>query len=88
MSFYARRQLLCPRRSTNRDRVSLVNSLFPSFPSVPRRDQKIRIRYSPVLTDPPGMKLLNVPLGLLFNFHQFKLVDGISRLIRRGANNS
>ena len=26
------------------------------------------------------MKLLNVPLGLLFNFHDVKLVDGISRL--------
>jgi hypothetical protein len=32
------------------------------------------------------MKLLNVPLGLLFNFHEFKLVDGISRLILLGAN--
>jgi GxxExxY protein len=32
------------------------------------------------------MKLLNVPLGLLFNFHEFKLVDGISRLILPGAN--
>ena len=27
------------------------------------------------------MKLLNVSLGLLFNFHDVKLVDGISRLI-------
>jgi GxxExxY protein len=32
------------------------------------------------------MKLLNVPLGLLFNFHEVKLVDGISRLILPGAN--
>jgi GxxExxY protein len=32
------------------------------------------------------MKPLNVPLGLLFNFHEFKLVDGISRLILPGAN--
>jgi GxxExxY protein len=32
------------------------------------------------------MKLLNAPLGLLFNFHEFKLVDGISRLILPGAN--
>jgi len=32
------------------------------------------------------MKLLNVPLGLLFNFHDVKLVDGISRLVLPGAN--
>jgi GxxExxY protein len=32
------------------------------------------------------MKLLNVPLGLLFNFHEVKLVDGISRLVLPGAN--
>ena len=32
------------------------------------------------------MKLINVPLGLLFNFHEIKLVDGISRLILPGAN--
>ena len=34
------------------------------------------------------MKLLNVPLGLLFNFHEVKLVEGISRLILPGANHS
>ena len=34
-----------------------------------------------------SMKLLNVPLGLLFNHHEFKLADGISRLILPGANN-
>ncbi len=32
------------------------------------------------------MKLLNAPLGLLINFHEIKLVDGISRLILPGAN--
>jgi GxxExxY protein len=32
-------------------------------------------------------KLLNVPPGLSFNFHEFKLVDGISRLVRPNANN-
>jgi GxxExxY protein len=32
------------------------------------------------------MKLINIPLGLLFNFHEIKLVDGISRLILPGAN--
>ncbi|HJT32713.1 MAG TPA: GxxExxY protein [Pirellulales bacterium] len=32
------------------------------------------------------MKLLNVPLGLVLNFHEIKLVDGISRLILPGAN--
>ncbi len=32
------------------------------------------------------MKLLDVPIGLLINFHEVKLVDGISRLILPGAN--
>lgn len=31
------------------------------------------------------MKLLNVPLGLLINFHVSKLTDGVSRLILPGA---
>ena len=34
------------------------------------------------------MKILNVPLGLLFNFHEVTLVDGTSRLILPGANKS
>ena len=32
------------------------------------------------------MKLLNVPIGLIINFHEMKLVDGIVRMILRGAN--
>jgi GxxExxY protein len=32
------------------------------------------------------MKLLNVPVGLLFNFNEIRLVDGVHRLIRPGAN--
>ena len=32
------------------------------------------------------MKLLDVPLGLLLNFHEPKLVDGMSRLILQGAD--
>src|SRR5256885_1241105 len=32
------------------------------------------------------MKLLDVPLGLLMNFHEMKITDGISRLIRPDAN--
>ena len=32
------------------------------------------------------MKLLNIPLGLLINFHEIKVTDGISRLILPGAN--
>jgi GxxExxY protein len=31
------------------------------------------------------MKLLNIPLGLLMNFHSLKLVDGVSRLILKDA---
>src|SRR5438552_13525260 len=32
------------------------------------------------------MKLLNVPVGLLINFHEMRVTDGISRLILPGAN--
>jgi len=32
------------------------------------------------------MKLLNVPLGLLINFNESKLTDGVSRLALPGAN--
>ncbi len=32
------------------------------------------------------MKLLDVPLGLLINFHEMKVTDGISRLMLSGAN--
>jgi len=31
------------------------------------------------------MKLLNIPLGLLINFHEMKVTDGVSRLILPGA---
>lgn len=32
------------------------------------------------------MRLLDVPLGLVINFHESRLVDGVSRLILPGAN--
>src|SRR3989442_6563556 len=32
------------------------------------------------------MELMDVPLGLLINFHELKVADGISRLILPGAN--
>jgi len=32
------------------------------------------------------MKLLNVPVGLLINFHETKLVNGVHRLFLPGAN--
>jgi GxxExxY protein len=32
------------------------------------------------------MKLMDVPLGLLINFHEPRLADGVSRLILPGAN--
>jgi GxxExxY protein len=32
------------------------------------------------------MKLLDVPLGLLINFHEMKVIDGVHRLILSGAN--
>lgn len=32
------------------------------------------------------MKLLDVPVGLLVNFNEMRLIDGVSRLILPGAN--
>lgn len=32
------------------------------------------------------MKLLSVPLGLLINFHEVRVTDGVSRFILPGAN--
>ncbi len=32
------------------------------------------------------MKLLDIPIGILINFHETKLADGIHRLILPGAN--
>ena len=32
------------------------------------------------------MKLLNIPIGLVINFHEMKLTDGIARMILPGAN--
>ncbi len=32
------------------------------------------------------MKLLDVPVGLVINFHELKLTDGIARMILSGAN--
>jgi GxxExxY protein len=32
------------------------------------------------------MKMLNIPVGLLINFNQVKLVDGVHRLFLPGAN--
>jgi GxxExxY protein len=32
------------------------------------------------------MKLLDVPVGLLVNFHEMKVTEGVSRLILPGAN--
>ena len=32
------------------------------------------------------MKLLDIPLGLIINFHEVKLVDGVVRMILPGAN--
>jgi GxxExxY protein len=32
------------------------------------------------------MKLMDIPLGLIINFHELKLTDGIARMILPGAN--
>jgi len=32
------------------------------------------------------MKLMDVPLGLLINFHEMRLVDGVHRMVLQGAD--
>jgi len=32
------------------------------------------------------MKLLDLPLGLIINFHELKLANGLARMILPGAN--
>ena len=32
------------------------------------------------------MKLMDIPLGLLINFHEIRLSDGVSRLLLPGSN--
>ena len=32
------------------------------------------------------MKLLDIPLGLIINFHELKLTNGVVRMILPGAN--
>ena len=32
------------------------------------------------------MKVLNVPIGLIINFHELKLVDGIVRVVLAGTS--
>jgi hypothetical protein len=32
------------------------------------------------------MKLMDIPLGLLINFNEVRLVDGVSRLLLPGSN--
>jgi GxxExxY protein len=32
------------------------------------------------------MKLMDIPVGLLMNFHESRLVDGVSRLVLRDAD--
>ena len=32
------------------------------------------------------MKLLDIPLGLIINFHELKLIDGVVRMILPSAN--
>ena len=32
------------------------------------------------------MKLMDIPLGLLINFHEMRLADGVHRLVLRGAD--
>ena len=34
------------------------------------------------------MKLMDIPLGLVMNFHETRLVDGVSRMILRNADKS
>lgn len=55
-----------------------------------RDDTKlVRVEYKGLVFDEPlfsYMKLLDIPVGLLINFHEPVLKDGISRMILPGAD--
>ena len=40
----------------------------------------------PLYAKADAMKLLDIPIGLLINFHEVVLKNGITRLILPGAN--
>ena len=56
------------------------NCLFVEVKAV---DQILPIHKAQLLS---YMKLLDIPLGLIINFHALKLTEGVSRLILPGAN--
>jgi hypothetical protein len=60
-----------------------LRNTFVLLAGQPRRAHQLPIHKAQLLS---YMKLLNVPLGLLINFHEMKVTDGISRLILPGAN--
>ena len=41
--------------------------------------------FSPFASFPSYMNLLDIPLGLIVNFNELKLTDGVARLILPGA---
>ena len=66
-----------------------INSLFPlstlfSKACITKAVEKVLPIHKAQLLS--YMKLLDVPLGLIINFHSLKLTEGVSRLILPGAN--
>jgi hypothetical protein len=58
-------------------------SSLPSLPSVEERLEIAPIHKAQVIS---YMKLMDIPLGLLINFNEVRLVDGVSRLLLPGSN--
>jgi hypothetical protein len=65
------------------EKIDLKAPFFPGEHRVHPLFEKAKILNAQLLS---YMKLLNVPLGLLINFHEMKVTDGIRRLILPGAN--
>jgi len=59
--------------------------MHPLFPKASALTKTIRFCLS-TRRNLSYMKLLNVPIGLLINFHEMKVTEGVSRLILPGAN--
>ena len=68
------------REETLRFDLLIGKCLFAEVKAV---EEVLPIHKAPLLS---YMKLLDIPLGLIINFHALKLTEGVSRLILPGAN--
>ena len=65
-------------------KLHLMHPLFEKAAGLTKAVEKILPIHKAQLLS--YLKLLDIPIGLLINFHERKVTDGVSRLILPGAN--